>query len=363
MTCKEIKTIVIACEYKVLNRGENGLNKIMESAFSKSVSIAEKLKKLFDVVNAEDVVAILINADPDAMASAFALKRLLWRKVKRVDIVRINKIERTDNLAFVKIINLSQQHFRNYKRSQATKWALLDSQPAHDTQFGKHEFDIIIDHHPITIPLKAAFIDIRQQYGANSTILCEYLRTAKIKPSPRLATALFYGIKTDTNNFVRNTISNDIKAFRYLYEFANLNIIKKIESSEITRKNIPDFKAAMEKLRLVNQTAFIHMGNVDNADTLVILADFFMKMAEATWSIVSGVLDNKLVVIYRNAGFRRNAGNLAHIMFGEVGSAGGHKSTARAEVPVQHLDLKSKKQTLIEKYVLKRIKQARQDLV
>jgi hypothetical protein len=36
----------------------------------------------------------LINADPDDMASAFALKRLFWRKVKRVDIIRINKIER-----------------------------------------------------------------------------------------------------------------------------------------------------------------------------------------------------------------------------------------------------------------------------
>lgn len=335
----------------------------MEGSFAKSVSSRERLKKLLEVISAEDVVAILINADPDAMASAFALKRLFWRKVKRVDIVRINKIERSDNLAFVRIINLAQRHIRNYKRSEASKWALLDSQPTHDAQFGKHEFDIIIDHHPVTTPLKAPFIDIREQYGANSTILCEYLRSAKIKPSPRIATALFYGIKTDTNNFIRNTVSSDIKAFRYLYEFANLNIIKKIESSEIAKKNIPDFKAAMEKLEFVNQTAFIHMGNLASADTLVILADFFMKIAEANWSIVSGVIDKKLVVIYRNAGFRRNAGKLAHTMFGEIGSAGGHKSMARAEVPIQYLDLKSKKQAELEHYVLKRIKRARQDLI
>lgn len=339
------------------------MNNLMESSFPKSVSSTAKIQKLFEVVNAEDILAILINADPDAMASAYALKRLLWRKVKRVDIVRINKIERADNLAFVKIIDLNQRHIRNYKRSQATKWALLDSQPSHDAQFGKHDIDIIIDHHPATRPLKASFIDIREEYGANSTILCEYLRTAKITPSPRLATALFYGIKTDTNNFVRNTVSNDIKAFRYLYEFANLNIIKKIESSEITKKNIPDFKAAMQKLTFVDQTAFVHMGAVDNADILVILADFFMKMAEATWSIVSGVLDKKLVVIYRNAGFRRNAGNLANNMFGDIGSAGGHKSIARAEIPIQSLDLKSKRQADFEQCVLKRIKQVREDML
>lgn len=335
----------------------------MEAAFPKSVSTADRLKKLFEIVNTEDTVAILINADPDAMASAFALKRLFWRKVKGVDIIRINKIERTDNLAFVRIIDLAQRHIRNYKLSKASKWALLDSQPAHDEQFGKHDFDIIIDHHPVTAPLKASFIDIREQYGANSTILCEYLRTAKIRPSARLATALFYGIKTDTNNFVRNTVSSDIEAFRYLYEFANINIIKKIESSEIAKKNIPDFKTAMEKLTFVDHIAFIHMGNVASADTLVMLADFFMKMAEATWSIVSGVLDKKLVVIYRNAGFRRNAGKLAKLMFGDTGSAGGHKSTARAEIPIRDLDLKSRKQAEIERFVLKRIKQARQDLV
>ena len=119
----------------------------------------------------------------------------------------------------------------------------------------------------------------------------------------------------------------------------------------------------MDRLTFVDHTAFIHMGDIANADTMVMLADFFMKMAEATWSIVSGVLDKKLVVIYRNAGFRRNAGKLAKMMFGDAGSAGGHKSMARAEIPVQYLNLKSKKQADVEQYVLTRIKQVRQDLV
>jgi nanoRNase/pAp phosphatase (c-di-AMP/oligoRNAs hydrolase) len=69
------------------------------------------------------------------------------------------------------------------------------------------------------------------------------------------------------------------------------------------------------------------------------------------------------VVIYRNAGFRRNAGKLAKLMFGDTGSAGGHKSMARAEIPLQDLDLKSKKQADVEQYVLTRIKQARRELI
>jgi nanoRNase/pAp phosphatase (c-di-AMP/oligoRNAs hydrolase) len=330
----------------------------MESPFTSSVSTAEKCKKLHDVVSSEDTLAILIHADPDSIASAFALKRLFWRKVKKVNVVRINKIERADNLAFINLLNLRQPHIRNFKSTTVTKWAIVDSQPNHHDEFSKFHFDIIIDHHPVSDNLDAAFIDIREEYGANSTILTEYLKASKIKPSPRLATALFYGIKNDTSSFARETVSNDIKAFRYLYEYANLNIIKKVESSEMTKKTLPSFKLAFEKLTFVKRNAVIHLGDVQDAATLVMIADFFMKMAEATCSIVSGIVDQKLIVIFRNAGFRHDAGKLAKEMFGHIGSAGGHKSMARAEVPLERIKLNGKTATDIEQYVLNRLKRA-----
>jgi nanoRNase/pAp phosphatase (c-di-AMP/oligoRNAs hydrolase) len=330
----------------------------MEIPFAKSVSTAEKCKRLQEAAGSEDTLAIMIHADPDSIASAFALKRLFWRKVKKVNIVRINKIERADNLAFISLLNLRQQHIRNFKSTEATKWAIVDSQPNHSDEFNKFRFDIIIDHHPVSDNLEAAFIDIQERYGANSTILTEYLKAAKIKPSARLATALFYGIKTDTDSFVRSTVSNDIKAFRYLYEYANLNIIKKIESSEMTVKTLSSFKRAIERLSFVKRTAVIHMGEVADAATLVIMADFFMKMAEANGSIVSGIHDQKLIVIFRNAGFRRDAGKLAKKMFGNVGSAGGHKSMARAEIPLEQINPNARKVTDLEQYVINRLKRA-----
>lgn len=330
----------------------------MENPFAKSVSTAEKCKKLQTAANSNDTLAILIDADPDSIASALALKRLFWRKVKRVHIVRINKIERADNLAFIDLLNLKLQHVRNFKSSEATKWALVDSQPNHHAEFSKFPFEIIIDHHPVSEGTNAAFMDIQESYGANSTILTEYLKASRIKPSPRLATALFYGIKTDTNSFVRATVSNDIKAFRYLYEFANLNIIKKIESSEMTKKTLPSFKLAIERLSLAKQTAVVHMGEISDADTLVQMADFFMKLAEATGSIVSGIVDRKLIVIFRNAGFSRNAGKLAADMFGHIGSAGGHKNMARAEIPLSRMNSKAGKNADLKRYVLYRLRQS-----
>ena len=95
---------------------------------------------------------------------------------------------------------------------------------------------------------------------------------------------------------------------------------------------------------------------MQDAATLVIIADFFMKMAEATCSIVSGIVDQKLIVIFRNAGFRRNAGKLAKKMFGHLGSAGGHKSMARAEIPLERLKPDANTASDIEQYVLNRLK-------
>lgn len=127
--------------------------------------------------------------------------------------------------------------------------------------------------------------------------------------------ALFYGIKTDTDNFVRDSLSNDINAFKYLYRFTNMNTIKKIESSELSRHTLDDFRSAIEGLVFIDDMAYVNMGEVENPDTLVIIADFFLKLAETEWSIVAGRYDDKLIFILRNAGFRGNAGKAAKKLF------------------------------------------------
>ena len=134
----------------------------MDHPFSKSVSLVEKCKRLQEVVSPEDTLAILINADPDSMAAALALKQFFWRRIKKASIYHINTIKRADNLALMKLLKLDQKHIRHLKGSDISKWAIIDSQPHHDEQFGKFRFDIIIDHHPPGQCAGAPFIDIRE---------------------------------------------------------------------------------------------------------------------------------------------------------------------------------------------------------
>ena len=62
-----------------------------------------------------------------------------------------------------------------------------------------------------------------------------------------------------------------------------------------------------------------------------------MRVSSVNWSIVSGRHNKKLVIIFRNDGIRKNAGGLAIRSFGHLGSAGGHRNMARAEIAYTEL--------------------------
>ena len=299
-------------------------------------SAAEKLRRFYDSFERDNNVLILINADPDSIASAMAVKRLLWRKVSGVTISNINIIKRPDNIAMIRLLGVDLVPIKDIVKNSYTRFVIVDSQPDHNEIFADYPPHVIIDHHPDTAP-KASFVDIRPKYGATATIMTEYLRSAKIKPSSKLATGLFYAIKTDTDNFVRQTLIEDVRAFQFLYRHFNLHLIHKIEQSELTLDFLKYFKIALDNKRIRKGHLFAHLGPVVNPDICVIIADFFMKISSVNWSIVSGLYDKKLVLVFRNDGLRRDAGKVAKLSFGQIGSAGGHKSMARAEIPFSDL--------------------------
>ena len=302
-----------------------------------SLSASEKLRRFYDQFSSDDHVLIVIDADPDSIASAMAVKRLLWRKVASVDISNINIIKRPDNLAMIRLLGVNLTHISKIDKAGFNRFVMVDSQPEHNESFSGINPDVIIDHHPET-GAQAAFTDIRPQYGAAASILTEYLKAAKIKPSSKLATGLFLAIKTDTNNFVRQTSLEDVRAFQFLFHHANVHLAQKIEQTEMRFDFLKYFKIALENMRRRKDRVYVHLGPVVSPDLCVIIADFFMKVNFVRWSIISGICNKKLIVVFRNDGLRRNAGEVAKQSFGSIGSAGGHKNMARAEIPVADLE-------------------------
>jgi nanoRNase/pAp phosphatase (c-di-AMP/oligoRNAs hydrolase) len=301
-----------------------------------SRSIPEKLRRFYDQFSGNDHVLIMVNADPDAIASAMAVSRLLWRKVLSVTISHINTINRPDNLAMLRLLRVTLVPFEEIEVDQFSRVVIVDSQPDHNEYMAELKPDVIIDHHPDS-GAKAPFLDIRPHYGATATILTEYLRAAKIKPSTKLATGLYHGIKTDTNDFKGQTQIEDVRAFQYLFRHANIHLARKIEQADLRFDLLKYFILALKNMRRRKGKVYIHLGNVVNPDICVLIADFFMRVNTVTWSIVSGICDKKLTIIFRNDGIRKNAGKVAKEGFGKLGNAGGHKNMARAEIALNEL--------------------------
>ncbi len=300
----------------------------------------EELQDLLALFKKEDRWLIVINADPDSLASAMALKRIMGRKVQAVGIAHINEVKRLDNLAMIHYLRIPARRVIPTLLAQYDKFAIVDSQPHHHPDFEHIKFSVIIDHHPFAPEpyADAEYSDIRPEYGSNSAMMTEYLYNLKIRPAKLLATALAYGIKTDTQSFERPFIDADIKAFRYLTKYADMDIIKRIMRSEIHPDWLKYFSRAFYNLRRIGPGLYSHIGNVENPDTLVILADFFMRVHDVSWDVVSGIYEDTLVVIFRGDGLRKDMGNMASSLFNEIGSAGGHTAAARAEIPLKALD-------------------------
>ena len=314
-----------------------------------------RINDLIKLFSKEHRWLIMINADPDAMASATALKRIMRQRTKEVVIAKINEIARPDNLAMVRDTRIHLQNFNQHMASQFDRFAIVDSQPHHHPDFANLPFSVIIDHHPIPEePALAEYFDVRPQYGATSTMLTEYLYNLHIRPGKLLATAMQFGIKTDTASFERNFIDVDLRAYQYLAKYADKMLLSRIVRSEFHRHWLDIFAKACTNTYGTDSGEFAFLDTVDSPDVLVNIADFFMRVYEIRWVVVSGIYEGTVVNIFRGDGLVLDVGTFAKEVFGELGSAGGHKTMARAEFPLGDIDA-----TTLELFLWNRISEGK----
>lgn len=338
--------------------GTTRSGKTLKKVKDRSESAGQRIQSFLELFGDNDTVLIVVNPDPDSMASALAVKRLLWKHVRRTLIAYAGKIQRLENRAMVELLKIPMTRIDKVVAEAYSRYVLVDSQPYHLEVFERFEYDAIIDHHPKAKKCDARYVDIRPEYRATSTIFIEYLREAGIKPAMRLSTALLYGIKTDTANFKRDAAEQDIIEFRYILQYANMKLLRNIEKSDLTNNDIEYFKTALENRVVGKKGHYSHLGEVSHPDICVQIADFFSRVYEMGWSFVSGVYRGRLIVIIRNDGYRKNAGRVATRAFAAPGSAGGHQGAARAEIPLEVLRQNGieAQDFILEDFVRKRLK-------
>jgi nanoRNase/pAp phosphatase (c-di-AMP/oligoRNAs hydrolase) len=293
----------------------------------------ERLQRYF--APAERVLIMMQDdPDPDAIASALALRTLLGRTKTAAPIATFGTITRPENRAMLRILEIDVEQIKPRAIAEYEMVAMVDCQPSFfEESFG--EVDLVIDHHPEETPARAQLKDIRPAYGATSTILTEYLRAADVRVTQRLATALLYGIKADTLQLERGATRADMDAFAFLHAHANHSALRRIERPELPNAALDVLAAGIARRRIVADVVFVHLGAVGYPELVAQFADLFLQVEGAEWSVVSGIVDTELHVSVRNVGYVRAAGDVVRQAFGALGSAGGHRSMAKAVIPVR----------------------------
>jgi nanoRNase/pAp phosphatase (c-di-AMP/oligoRNAs hydrolase) len=294
---------------------------------------AERIRAHFE--GAERILILMQDdPDPDAIASAMALKTVLGRSRVSAPICTFGSITRPENVAMCRILDVEVQEISAQALDQFDRVAMVDVQPSFlEERF--EEVDLVIDHHPVERPIHARMKDVRPSYGATSSILVEYLRALEIKITQRLATALVYGIKADTLGLERGGSKADLEAFAFVYMLANHNTLRRIERPELSDVALDLLANGLAKRQILKGVFFSHLGQMPTADQIPLFADFGLQAEGVEWSVVSGVVGSDLHVSVRNVGYVKSAGDVTRAAFGDLGSAGGHRTMAKAVVPMR----------------------------
>jgi nanoRNase/pAp phosphatase (c-di-AMP/oligoRNAs hydrolase) len=296
-----------------------------------------RLEQLRVVSGSAERVALLLqdDPDPDGIASAIALRTVLGRNRSTTPLFSFGETTRAENLAMLRLLDVTIEPVDRSVLESFPCVALLDVQPPYFGERLPHAH-IVIDHHPRAGAIDAEFCDVRVQYGATSTILTEYLEACEADVSQRLATALIYGIKSDTLMLNRETGPADLRAFMSLYPLTNYNILRRIERPELPLSFAEFLARVLPRLRKQMGLLTLHVGTVERENVIPQLADFCLQFENTEWVAVSGKWHDTLVISVRNPGYVRSAGDVVRKLFGTLGRAGGHRSMAKAIVPLRH---------------------------
>ena len=307
---------------------------------------SRRVERVREHFEGADRVLILLqdDPDPDAIASGLALRQVLGRNKQTAAIGSFGRVTRPENIAMARLLEIEVEQVTPEQVHEFDRVALVDMQPPHlRTKLSR--IDLVVDHHPEQFGYEAAIRDVRPEYGATATILLEYLLCMGNNIGTRLATAILYGIKSDTFLLGRETNQWDVEAFSYVYPLANQNLLRRIERPELPPAAVDALGQALKTRTVTDKVAFVNLGRVEREDLIPQIADFCLQFEGIEWAVVSGIYESDFVVSVRNVGYVRAAGKVLKEAFGNLGSAGGHNSMAKAIIPLSTLCAKWKTDT------------------
>lgn len=283
------------------------------------------------------------NPDPDSISAAVGLRYLFERYTGRTGRIAFGGIVgRSENRAMLRYLKVQMIPGLKTDYSAFDLIALVDSQPGF--RYNPMPEDvvphIVLDHHPPragSIPDEVEFAVLEEGYGATATILGELMARNRIPVPEDVATALAYGIKSETQDLGRETSEADILAYTYLYPLANKRLMSRIESERVPENYFKEFGKAIENAVIYDFAVITDLGEIETADMVAEMADFLLRLEGARWSMVMGRRESTLHISLRASEENLRAGEAIATAMGGLGAFGGHAAMAAGQAPLADL--------------------------
>ncbi|MBP2143316.1 nanoRNase/pAp phosphatase (c-di-AMP/oligoRNAs hydrolase) [Methanococcus voltae] len=328
------KDVVHEIQKSKLRRKLLDLRKVVEDAKAKYNNLCGDENNLEDCCfDAHFLIMLHNNPDPDAMASAMALKTILDRWGASSKIAYAGKIGYDENKAMVNLLGIKLKNILEVDMDKYCGIAVVDSS-SYNSLYSEidrsKEMNILIDHHKDG-DIAADYSDIQSEAGATATIITTYLIQLGIEPDRHLATALYYAIVSDTNNFKRNASKMDFEIASYLQGLMDTKVLEMIENPEIETETMDVLAKAISNRKIIKgNIALSYVGNIKNRDALPRAADFLLKMEGIYTTYIFGIADDNIHISARTKDLRVDLGTLMNEAF----MGGGHQASAAACIPL-----------------------------
>ena len=301
--------------------------------------IADRLERLER--GARTLILMHDFPDPDSLAAAAGLGRLLDVTRRHEVVIGFGGfVGRAENQQMVKLLRIPGRPVETLDIQSFRYVGIVDSQhcTGNNALPASRRPDIVVDHHP-ELPSSAGipWLDIRVDVGATATIILEYLRQMGVPLGPHLATALYYAVKTETHDLVRETHEDDVEAYRYLLPRVDRSLLAGILDPPVAPEYFQLLSRAVERSRIQGNLLVVDLQNVPFPEIVAEIADLMLRHEGIDWVLALGQHGDDVYLSMRTRQEEIAAGELLRKVVAEDGRAGGHGTMAGGRMPAADL--------------------------
>ncbi len=273
-----------------------------------------------------------VNPDPDALASMLGLRALVACTHRESSVVMTvdGMIARAENRAMVELMPIPLEPVDRVRADAETAFVMVDSQPWTGRRASEAVTPIaVIDHHETGGNLSGvAFVDVRGDVGATSTIVAGYLYEHECAIPPRLATALYYGIDSEIAGYPREAGPSDDEALVRLFPLADKDLLARIRNPKLPQDYFATIQHALANAFLYQDVVVSWCGRVAQPDIVAEMGDFFVRFDQVNWALAIGHFDGMLKLSIRVGLLGVHSGEILRAVVDGMGTAGGHDKRA-----------------------------------